>query len=161
MSSDSRLCLWVRLSIGRMLHHENWGFLMRFEKIEQEKWMMHMSLAPSFDHASSLGRELRDDRRQALLLGDRLDDYARRSRGRVYWRKTDAHGANPIQLVEVLVRQFPDYFHPALESVAKIPSVQLCGIVDEVPESRMSPSAKQFAKALPAQTHEILAGLRS
>lgn len=142
-------------------HHENWGFLTRFEEVEPEKWMMYMSLAPSFDHASSLGRELRDDRRQALLLGNRLDDYARRGRGGVYWRKTDAHGANPIQLAEVLVRQFPDYFRPALESVARTPTSNLCSIVDEVPDSRMSPPAKRFAKALLAHTHGILAGLQS
>lgn len=142
-------------------HHENWGFLTRFEETEPEKWMMHLQVAPSFDHASSLGRELRDNRRQALLLGNRIDNYARRGRGGIYWRNTDAHGANPIQLVEILVRQFPDYFRPALESVAKTPMIDLCGVVDDVPGSRMAPVAKQFAKALLAHTHGILAGLRS
>jgi hypothetical protein len=142
-------------------HHENWGFLTRFEEEEPKKWMMFLRLAPSFDHASSLGRELRDERRQALLAGNRIDDYARHGRGGIYWRKTDAHGANPIQLVEVLVRQFPDYFRPALESVAQTPTPRLLGVVDQVPEWRMSPPAKQFAKALLAHTHGILAGLRS
>ena len=141
-------------------HHENWGFLTSLEEIEPKKWMMRLSLAPSFDHASSLGRELRDDRREALLQENRLDDYARRGRGGVYWRNTDAHGANPIQLTEVLVRQFPDYFRPALESVANTPSVDICSIVDQVPELRMSPAAKRFAKALLAHTHGILAGLQ-
>jgi HipA-like C-terminal domain len=107
-------------------HHENWGFLTRLEEIEPEKWMMHLRLAPSFDHASSRGRELRDDRRQALLVGNRIDDYVRRGRGGIYWKKTDDHGANPVQLVEVLARRFPDYFRPALESVAKNPINDLC-----------------------------------
>jgi len=142
-------------------HHENWGFLTQFEEVEPEKWMMRLQLAPSFDHASSLGRELRDDRRQALLVGSGMDRYVRRGRGGIYWRKTDPHGANPIQLVEVLTRQLPDYFRPALDSVAKAPIADLCAVVAEVPESRMSPAAKGFAKALLAYTHGILAGLKS
>jgi hypothetical protein len=142
-------------------HHENWGFLTRFDEIEPEKWTMRLRLAPSFDHASSLGRELRDSRREAILEGKRIDDYVRRGRGGVYWHKTDAHGANPVQLVEVLVRHFPDYFRPALESVAKTPTDCLCAVVEEVPESRMSPVAKRFAKTLLARTQRILAGLQS
>jgi hypothetical protein len=34
-------------------------------------------------------------------------------------------------------------------------------VVNEVPESRMSPAAKGFTKALLAHTHGILAGLKS
>jgi hypothetical protein len=142
-------------------HHENWGFLTRLEQTEPGEWMMRLQLAPSFDHASSLGRELRDDRRHALLIGNRIHDYVRRGRGGIYWRKTDAHGANPVRLVEVLVRQFPDYFRPALESVAQTPISEFYRVVDQVPRSRMSTVAKQFAKALLADTHGILAGLRS
>jgi len=43
-------------------HHENWGIL-----IERNGQNGLRRLAPSFDHASSLGRELSDDRRQSLL----------------------------------------------------------------------------------------------
>lgn len=142
-------------------HHENWGFLTRVEQTQPGVWMMHLRLAPSFDHASSLGRELLDPRREALLAEKRLADYTRRGRGGIYWRKTDPHGANPLQLVEVLVRQFPDYFRPALENIAETPIFDLQEVVDPVPQARMSPTAKEFAKALLAQTHGFLAGLRT
>jgi hypothetical protein len=142
-------------------HHENWGFLSQLYEIEPQKWLIRLRLAPSFDHASSLGRELRDPRRLEILGGNRIDDYIPRGRGGIYWRRTDAHGANPVQLVEVLARRFPEYFRPALASVAKAPIGSLCAVVEEVPESRMSPVAKRFAKTLLARTYEILAGLQS
>ncbi|MDG4594665.1 MAG: HipA domain-containing protein [Candidatus Contendobacter sp.] len=43
-------------------HHENWGLLLHFEKQQEEKQeelVISLRVAPSFDHASSLGRELR------------------------------------------------------------------------------------------------------
>ena len=48
-------------------HHENWGMLRQRHDLE---WLQF--LAPSFDHASSLGRELVDDRRASLLKRDRI-----------------------------------------------------------------------------------------
>lgn len=142
-------------------HHENWGFLTRFEETEPGKWGMYLRLAPSFDHASSLGRELRDARREGLLSADRIEEYARRGRGGIYWRKTDAHGANPIRLVEILARQFPDYFRRGIDAVVAVPIVSMLDVVDQVPATRMSPVAKDFAKALLAHTRAILAGLRT
>ena len=45
-------------------HHENWGLLVR--RVGDK---FRGFLAPSFDHASSLGRELLDERRAELLAG--------------------------------------------------------------------------------------------
>ena len=42
-------------------HHENWAWL------QDQNAFVIPRLAPSFDHASSLGRELTDTRRQLLL----------------------------------------------------------------------------------------------
>ena len=46
-------------------HHENWGVARR---IRESRWVGY--LAESFDHASSLGRELRDTRRHGLMAWD-------------------------------------------------------------------------------------------
>jgi hypothetical protein len=141
-------------------HHENWGFLIRIEKAaEPNTWVMHVRLAPSFDHASSLGRELQDSRRRELLASNRIEEYARRGRGGIYRNKTDAHGANPIRLVEALAREFPGHFRPGIEAVTKIPILSIQGVIDEVPAARMSPVAKHFAKSLLAYTHAVLARL--
>jgi len=47
-------------------HHENWGILV---KIGESQGDFHAELAPSFDHASSLGRELTERKREAVLAG--------------------------------------------------------------------------------------------
>jgi hypothetical protein len=119
-----------------------------------------VQLAPSFDHASSLGRELQDGGRQKLLEGNSIEKYARRGRGGIYLSNTDTHGTNPIVLVEVLSKRFPDYFRSGIEAVAKVPICSILNIVDEVPAARMSPVAKQFARSLLAYNHATLAGLR-
>lgn len=54
-------------------HHENWGILRR-----RRDGSWYGFVAPSFDHASSLGRELLDDRRDRLLDEDRVGNYVAR-----------------------------------------------------------------------------------
>jgi hypothetical protein len=59
---------------------ENWGMLRRRVG---ERWKSF--LAPSFDHASSLGRELADHgpgkTREQFLAEDRISNYAEKARG--------------------------------------------------------------------------------
>lgn len=64
-------------------HEENWGFV---------SCEGHVYLAPTFDHASSLGRELQDDRR-SMKLAHREDmhsvvGYASKARSQLYDRRT-------------------------------------------------------------------------
>ena len=51
-------------------HHENWGILRR-----RVRARLIGRMAPSFDHASALGRELLDERRKLLLDANRVGDY--------------------------------------------------------------------------------------
>lgn len=48
-------------------HHENWGILRR--RVDN-RWQD--SVAPSFDHASSLGRELKDEHRDRYMAGEQV-----------------------------------------------------------------------------------------
>jgi hypothetical protein len=65
-------------------HHENWGVMV----VRGEAGMPTFHLAPTFDHASSLGRELSDDaRRQRLASRDKrasVEAYAHRARSAFY-----------------------------------------------------------------------------
>lgn len=128
-------------------HHENWALVF---KIEQREGLPHsrMDVAPSFDHASSLGRELLDDRRRAILNAKRIPHYVRNGHGGIYLGVEDARGANPLRLAEFGARRFPKFFSDGLERVAAIQLDALEGIVDRVPDSRMSHDAKDFVKAL-------------
>jgi len=51
-------------------HHENWGAVFRQGKPR---------LAPTYDHASCLARNLKDDRRQGLLDNHRIPDFVRKA----------------------------------------------------------------------------------
>jgi len=63
-------------------HHENWGILLRRTK---RRWMG--MLAPTFDHASSLGRELRDETRgkcrRRLLSENQVGAYSEKATGAI------------------------------------------------------------------------------
>lgn len=82
-------------------HHDNWGLLRR---IGSKKKTVH-SVAPSFDHASSLGRELLDARRRMILLDRQgLERYVLRGHGGIFYRQSDAKGENPLRLATKAAR---------------------------------------------------------
>jgi HipA-like C-terminal domain len=134
-------------------HHENWGLVLAYQS---ERGTMQLSVAPSFDHASSLGRELSDARRAELLTQGHVETYVRRGRGGIYLRSEDRHGANPVYLVEVAVRAYPAYFTPTLESLAEVPLETLYTVIDEVPTNRMSEAARDFARTMLSCTYRAL-----
>jgi hypothetical protein len=142
-------------------HHENWGLVWRIEKLPDGGARLHLKTAPSFDHASSLGRELTDERRIQILGSLALDAYVTgsRARGGIYLRSDDRYGANPLRLAQVGSRLYPDYFRRTLRQVAECPIGALHDLVNEVPNERMSMIAKNFAKEYLSFTHHALSGL--
>ena len=124
-------------------HHENWGVLRRRKN---DVW--YGVVAPSFDHASSLGRELLDDRRDRLLTENRVGNYVERGRGAIYWSTEGAHGPSPIELVRRTAPCYPDIFRPALTKIEKLDETLVDDLLARMPEEWMSRSAKEFATAL-------------
>lgn len=124
-------------------HHENWGLLL---------WptgaLRRPIVAPTFDHASSLGRELRDERRNTYLEKGRVGWYAERGRGAVYWSELEPHGPSPLELVRRATQAYPESFVPALRRLEHVDLDTFNRLVDRVPEGWMTPTAREFAKAL-------------
>ena len=146
--AKSRLAEYVVLDalIGNTdRHHENWGIL-RWER-KGYHWV-DLSVAPSFDHASSLGRELQDERRDRILAEDRIGDYVAKGRGAIYWSETDRRGPSPLELVRRTTRSYPDLFRPALTKLEKLDGGSVDDLVNRVPSDWMSSSARKFAIAL-------------
>lgn len=122
-------------------HSENWGILQR-----QNASRTIVSLAPSYDHGSSLGHELLDARRDRWLReGEGADVYTERGRGQIYWHRTDRYGPSPLELIRLAVPQYPEPFHKAIAKVDNLDCSTLEGIVSDVPEGWMEPSARTFA----------------
>ncbi|MGH9890982.1 MAG: HipA domain-containing protein [bacterium] len=136
-------------------HHENWGIL---RKRTERGWQG--MLAPTFDHASSLGRELVDDNagkcRRRLLAEGRLAQYAEKAPGAIFWQATDKHGISPLELVRRAAGLRPELFAPALKRLDKLDRGRLHMIVTRVPEDWMSELARDFAVTLMCYTLDQL-----
>ena len=135
-------------------HHENWGLLRRRVG---NRWRSFV--APSFDHASSLGRELLDERRDRLLTENRIGSYAEKGRGAIYWSEDEQHGPSPLDLVHRAAQSYSGLFRPALLKLKKADKDVFHQIVNQVPSDWMTHSSRMFAGALLLYNYEQLKGI--
>jgi len=136
-------------------HHDNWGVL----RIPQQKGSAQHVLAPSFDHASSLGRELLEDRMRRILNEGRILQYAFRGRGGVFLNEGEQKGANPIKLVEKCVDEYRNLIEPWLQKVRELELEQMEEMVRRVPDAWMGEPTKTFCMGLLSATRERLVAL--
>lgn len=123
-------------------HHENWGLL-----VETTEKGPRGFLSPTFDHASSLGRELRDEKRAARLRDKTVGAYSEKGRGALFWESSGRYGPSPLELVRRATARYPSVFRPSLTKVqAQRGSFE--DLVRRVPDDWMSPVARDFAVAL-------------
>jgi HipA-like protein len=128
-------------------HHENWALV----RIIHPDGRVSHNMAPTFDHASCLGRNEPPDKLAAWLAETgRPAWYAARSkcRGGIYLRSDDAHGANPLKLLELVARKWREYFAAWAPHIERVSESALCDTVDRVPDRTMMSAQREFAKAL-------------
>lgn len=135
-------------------HHDNWGLL----RGPFGRGRARHQVAPSFDHASSLGRELADDRRKALLKSNDIERYALKGRGGIYWKESDEKGENPLLLAIKAAKEYPSYFAPWIQKLRKLHPEDMAGIVERVPVICMSKEAREFSHRLMTYTVDKLKG---
>ena len=123
-------------------HHENWGWIM------DNTYPYMPVLAPSFDHASSLGRELTDERRETILRKGQQGAYSERATGGIYWLEGDKKGPAPLQLVRMALAQYHDFFRPVLEELSTLREGNILKTVNRVPEDWMTHFQRTFAVEL-------------
>ena len=121
-------------------HSENWAILQR-----QDTSCKVESLAPTYDHGSSLGHELMDERRERYLAEESVGSYAERGHGQIYRRRTEKRGPSPLELVRLAIPQYRDPFRAAATLLDRVNESSLREIVDSVPRDWMAPSARAFA----------------
>ncbi len=136
-------------------HSENWGVLQ-----SQDGSRRIDGLAPSYDHGSSLGRELMDERRERLLSDNRVGGYVERGRGQIHWQNIGRRGPGPLELIRLSVAEYPDIFRPAIAKLDILDDLSLSNIVDSIPQGWMIPGARAFAFELMryscAQLREVI-----
>ena len=130
-------------------HHENWGLLVKAEGGKRTA-----ELAPTFDHASSLGRELNDARIEACLAGSRsksgpsIERYANRARSAIYLRADDAHPLTPLEAFREFCLRADGASQAWLDKVAQIDDDALGVVVERVPTRILGPARKKFVCGL-------------
>ena len=139
-------------------HHENWG-MVRYSDEEGEGCIM---LAPSFDHASSLARNVTEAQCAAWLTDrslDRVAWYASRAKGAVWLNANDRHGPSPLALVVALYQDQPTWFRPWLERLRTIDPAQIVELVQRIPDDMIGHATRDFVSALVRHTFATLAAL--
>jgi hypothetical protein len=125
-------------------HHENWGILVKRTPSGRSGM-----IAPSFDHASSLGRELVDVStgrcRTRILSEGLIGQYCEKAPGAIYWQPGDKRGVSPLELVRRAVELHPALFRRSLTMLDKVNRRRLESIIDRVPADWMSEAARRFA----------------
>lgn len=133
-------------------HHENWGFI--------NEPGGDITLAPSFDHASSLGRELTDDRRMAMLRSDSerlsLVAYAQRGRSAFYSRSSDTRPLSVLGAFLAFAGSRPAAAEAWLERLRGIDTGSVESIFSSVPSLFMSPIAGEFSVELLRTNREAI-----
>ena len=121
-------------------HHENWMVACVYAHGD-----MMVEIMPSFDHASSLGRELTDDKRHRILESDAVLRYVYRGRGGVYVDTGRKRAPSPLHLARLLCRWRPTFTRRTLDRIQSVSEHEIRTAIQRVPDEFMSDLAKEFA----------------
>lgn len=121
-------------------HHENWGFIV-LENI--------FYLAPTYDHGSSLGRELLDTKRQSIFANGSVTNYIQNSRSAMYRTVNDKKALLNLEVFQIAAARYPNAAKVWLQKLADISPDDITELLLKVPETRLSAIARRF-------THQIL-----
>lgn len=141
-------------------HHENWGVLARREG---EARQLHAELAPSFDHASCLGRNLSPEtHRERLDTSDRgftVQAYADKADSALH-RSADA--LKPLPVLDAFT-EFSRHCRSAADSwldrLAGVDNDAMYEVVLAVPDERMAAASRDFVFEMLQYNRRRLLGL--
>jgi hypothetical protein len=119
-------------------HHENWGFM-----IQMPQGIPY--LAPTYDHASCLGRELLDLKRRNYLQSNTVNNYVEKSRSAFYHHSSDRRAMLTFDLFEAIARKYPTSAKIWLDQLAKVPMQAVESIFRQIPAHRISSLAVEFS----------------
>jgi len=139
-------------------HHANWAVI----TFPESDGTPRVEVAPTFDHASSLGRELTDQRRLDKLAAERnrhqLEHQVRQraqtvagylekeeGRSRIYAAEHETKPLHPLQVFVQARKKFPEAAEAWINRLATIEISRFEAIISQVPSQIMSQSARDFS----------------
>lgn len=128
-------------------HDQNWAVL---EKNTPEG--IERSLAPTFDHASSMGRELQDEQRMQRLRtkdkGYSVAAYSQRTRSAFFMHEDAPKPLSPQAVFRHVSQHCPSAASFWLQRLANITSEDVASCFSQVPPDWLSQSSSDFAQRL-------------
>lgn len=125
-------------------HHENWGLIMSPGR--------KVTLAPTFDHASSLGRnepdEVRSRRLETKDQGDSVEQYVARAKSAFYQTLKAVKPLSTLAVFEEAAKLAPDAARIWIERLRQISADQCENVYVNVPAIEMSVPARRFASQM-------------
>lgn len=124
-------------------HHENWGLVVNLKE-------GHRHLAPTFDHASSLGAHQQDAKRALRLESKdpqfRVEGYVEKARCALYAKAGEIRPMTPLEAF----RAWSDgaIVEPWLQRIHGIEDVRIYELIERIPELEMSGPSREFAGAI-------------
>lgn len=137
-------------------HHQNWGAVLTFRRDEDGFRTLHTQLAPTFDHASSLGRELTDEARLRHLRDGTLLRYIHKGKGGIFENGSSKAGMSPIALAAMLANRYPEFFGPWRSRIENLSLDAVREIIWRVPGERISEPGREFALSFVVASRKLL-----
>ncbi len=131
-------------------HHENWG-IVRMKTASTSEETEH--LAPTYDHASSLGRDLSDAQRQKRSV----QAYANKCFSAFYGSVDDRKTLKTLDVFSFVAHGYPEAACVWLARLENISKVNILDIFNRINRSRLSSAASRFAQEiLEINKHRLL-----
>ena len=122
-------------------HHENWGFVRNETTSTSEETVY---LAPTYDHASSLGRDLSDEQRRNRSA----QAYANKCFSAFYGSVDDEKPLKTFDVFDCVARRYPEAAYIWLDRLTSISREDTLAIFSHIPSNRISLIAVEFAQKI-------------
>ncbi len=134
-------------------HHENWGFVSD-KTVPNEVKKMHLS--PTYDHASSLGRDLSDEQRQKRSV----EAYTNKCFSAFYSSVDDKKPLKTFDVFHRAANLYPKAAHVWLQRLESISKTNTLEIFSRIKRDRISTIAIEFAQNILEFNQNRLLNLR-
>jgi len=134
-------------------HHENWG-IVRMKTASTLEEAEH--LAPTYDHASSLGRDLSNEQRQKRSV----EAYANKCFSAFYANVDDKKTLKTFDGFSLVANRYPEAACVWLARLENISKANILDIFNRINRSRIYPEASNFAQSILEINRRRLLNLR-
>jgi excisionase family DNA binding protein len=138
-------------------HHENWGFI---RDLSTDRF----HLAPTFDHASSLGSHENDDNRKERLttkdLNRQIHTYITKARSALYYKQTDNNPMYTIDAFKNASKFRGNSTQVWLDILNNVTAKDVQSILNKVPNEVMPNISKEFTRNILEENRRRLLDLR-